>query len=89
MTAVLLQSNKIGSTGWISLRRGNYLRVQGMERGDWLNAFFLPQGESLSIVEDGLFLLPSGAEHVRVEHSELSLRGNGGGVNVDLTRVKG
>jgi len=88
MTAILLQSNKIGSTGWICLRRGNRLKVRGVEEGDGLFAHFKPQGEALSIDEDGLFPFPSEAEHVRVEHRFIVNRKNGGGVNVDLVRVK-
>jgi hypothetical protein len=88
MTAVLLHSNKMGLTGWICLRRGNRLRVSGMEDGDGLFAFFKPQGKPLSIAEDGFFSFPAGAEHVRVEHRFLGARLNGGGVDIDLIRVK-
>ena len=88
MTAVLLQSNKIGSTGWISLRRGNHLEVLGIEDGDRLYAIFKPQGDPLFIDENGVFPLPSEAEHVQLEHRESAKRENGGGVNVDLVRVK-
>ncbi len=87
MTAVLLQSNKIGSTGWICLRRGNRLKVLGIEEGDRLLASFKPQGEELSIVEDGNFPFPAEAEHVLIEHQVASER-ESGGVNVDLVRVK-
>ncbi len=87
MTAVLLQSNKMGLTGWVCLRRGNRLAVSGMEDGDGLFAFFKPQGEELSIVEDGNFPFPAEAEHVRIEHIFLGVR-ESGGVNVDLVRVK-
>ncbi len=89
MTAVLLHSSSMGLTGWICLRRGNRLRVSGMEDGDRLIAFFKPQGEELSIAEDGLFSFPSEAEHVLVEHQEIGVRQNGGGVDIDLIRVKG
>ncbi len=88
MTAVLLQSTKIGSTGWICLRRGNRLKVLGIEDGDRLLANFKPQGEELSIVEDGVFPFPAEAEHVQLQHAEAGSRENGGGVNVDLVRVK-
>ncbi len=88
MTAVLLQSVKKGSTGWICLRRGNRLQVSGMEEGDRLTASFIPPGEELSIVEDGCFSFPAEAEHVQLEHQELASRENGGGVNVDLVQVK-
>ena len=88
MTAVLLQSNKIGSTGWICLRRGNRLKVLGIEDGDRLLANFKPQGEELSIVEDGVFPFPAEAEHVQLLHESVGARQNGGGVNVDLVRVK-
>lgn len=88
MTAVLLQSNKIGSTGWICLRRGNRLKVRGIEDGDRLLANFKPQCEELSIVEDGVFIFPAEAEHVQLQHAEAGPRENGGGVNVDLVQVK-
>lgn len=88
MTAILLHSNKIGSTGWICLRRGNNLKVRGIKEGDQLIAAFLPQGRELSIDEDGLFPFPTEAEHVQIEHRELANRENGGGVNIDLVRVK-
>lgn len=88
MTAVLLQSNKIGSTGWISLRRGNNLKVLGIEDGDELLASFKPPGSKLFIAEDGCFPLPPEAEHVQLEHIKIGQRANGGGVNVDLVRVK-
>lgn len=88
MTAVLLQSNRVGLTGWICLRRGNCLQVSGIEAGDSLMAFFKPQGEELSIDEDGYFFFPPEAEHVLVEHQELGQRESGGGVNVDLIRKK-
>lgn len=88
MTAILLQSNKMGLTGWISLKRGNRLEVSGIEDGDGLFAYFKPQGKPLSIVEDGFFSFPSEAEHVRIEHRFLGGRSNGGGVDVDLVRVK-
>lgn len=88
MTAVLLQSNKIGSTGWISLRRGNSLEVLGMTEGDRLVAGFIPSGEKLSIAEDGVFTLPTEAELVQIEHTQLGVRENGGGVNIDLIKVR-
>ncbi len=88
MTAVLLQSNKMGQTGWVCLRRGNRLEVSGMEDGDGLFAYFKPNGKPLSIVEDGFFSFPDEAEHVRIEHRFLGARENGGGVNVDLVKVK-
>ena len=88
MTAILLQSNKIGSTGWICLRRGNRLKVRGVEDGDRLMASFKPQGKDLSIAEDSLFPFPPEAEHVLIEHYEVANRKNGGGVNVDLVKVK-
>lgn len=88
MTAVLLQSNKMGLTGWICLRRGNRLEVSGIEDGDSLTAFFKPQGEELSIDEDGCFPFPAEAEHVQLQHGKVGARQNGGGVNVDLVRVK-
>lgn len=88
MTAVLLHSVKKGSTGWISLRRGNHLRAQGMEEGDSLTCFFQPQGEPLSFDADGEYLLPTEAEHVQIEHTDIAIRSNGGGVNVDLVRVE-
>ncbi len=87
MTAVLLQSNKTGLTGWISLRRGNYLKVLGIEDGDELLASFKPLGIKLFIAENGLFPLPLGAEHVQLEHAKAGSRENGGGVNVDLVRI--
>ncbi|KKN88088.1 hypothetical protein LCGC14_0251600 [marine sediment metagenome] len=52
-------------------------------------AFFKPQGEELSIAEDGLFPFPVEAEHVLIEHQETGARQNGGGVDIDLVRVKG
>ena len=88
MTAVLLQSNQIGLTGWICLRRGNRLKVSGIEDGDQLIAFFKPQGEELSIDEDGYFPFPSEAEHVLIEHQEAADRSNSGGVDIDLVRVR-
>ncbi len=88
MTAVLLHSIKEGSTGWISLRRGNHLRVAGMEEGDLLMGFFKPQGDPLSFAADGEYLLPASAGHVRIEHQEIATRMNGGGVNVDLVKVE-
>jgi hypothetical protein len=87
MTAVLLQSNKMGLTGWICLRRGNRLEVSGMEDGDGLYAYFKPRGRALSIAADGFFSFPPEAEHVRIEHRFLGARENGGGVNIDLVRV--
>ncbi len=89
MTAVLLRSVKKGSTGWICLRRGNRLKVSGMEEGDRLTAAFIPPGEELSIDEDGCFPFPTEAEHVQLEHTHLGARANGNGVNVDLVQVKG
>ena len=88
MTAVLLQSVKKGSTGWICLRRGNRLQVSGMEEGGRLRASFIPPGEELSIDEDGYFPFPAEAEHVQLEHMDLGSRANGNGVNVDLVQVK-
>lgn len=88
MTAVLLHSVKMGSTGWISLRRGNHLRARGMEEGDAVTCIFQPQGEPLSFDADGDYLLPDEAEHVQIEHTQAAIRANGGGVNVDLVRVE-
>lgn len=88
MTAVLLHSNKMGLTGWISLRRGNHLKVSGIEDGDMLIASFKPQGKELSIDEDGCFPFPDEAEHVQLKHLLVGDRTNGGGVDIDLVRVK-
>lgn len=86
MTAVLLDSVKAGRGGWFPTRRGNGLRVRGMEEGDLLVLHFEP-GDPLSVDEDGAFPLPSGVEMVSVEHVEVAARKNGG-VCVDLIRRK-
>ncbi len=86
MTAILLDSIRIGSTSWFATRRGNGLEVQGMEEGDRLLVSFQPDA-SLSVEEDGIFRLPDGVEMVSVEHVEAATRENGG-VCVDLVKRK-
>lgn len=88
MTAVLLDSVKAGQSGWFAARRGNGLKIQGMEEGDRIIVMFRPAtGEVPSIVEDGFFRLPDGIEYVMIEHVEVAARKNGG-VCVDLVRRK-
>lgn len=87
MTAILLDSVKVGSTSWFPTRRGNCLQVQGMEEGDVLLCTFAPERDPLSVAEDGFFQLPKGVEMVSVEHVEVAARKNGG-VCVDLVRRK-
>lgn len=88
MTAILLDSVKVGSSSWFAARRGNGLKIQGMEDGDRLLVMFDPAiGEVPSIAEDGYFRLPEGVEYVMIEHSEVAARKNGG-VCVDLVRRK-
>lgn len=86
MTAVLLDSVKLGSTSWFPTRRGNGLEVQGMEEGDRILCKFRPD-DSLSVEEDGIFRLPAECEMVQVEHVTVASRKNGG-VCVDLVRRK-
>jgi len=87
MTAVLLDSVKVGITGWFSSRRGNGLKVLGMEDGDRLLVACQPGEEELSVEEDGLLRLPSGVQYVQVQHMMVAERKNGG-VCVDLIRKK-
>lgn len=81
MTAVLLDSRKNGSSGWVSIRTNTHLKAEGIQAGDALRLHFKPEGE-LSVDEDGIFPIPQGVEFVRVEH----IIANGNGVSVDLLR---
>lgn len=59
-----------------------------MEDGDMLGMAFKPQRKGLFVDEDGCFPLPSEAEHVQVTHIKVAERANGGGVDIDLVRMK-
>lgn len=89
MTAVLLDSKIIGATGWISVRRGSFLIVSGIEAGDRLGVSFMPEEEELFVEENGCFPLPKGTSHVRIEHYEAAVRENGSkGVDVDIVKKR-
>ncbi len=85
MTAVLLDSRMQGSTGWISLRTGRFVRASNVETGDKLRVSFMPGGEDLLVEESGTFSLPKDAKFVRIQHEEAVPRAKGvQGVCVDL-----
>lgn len=89
MTAVLLQSRKLGTTGWIAVRGGHALAVSGMEEGDKLKASFLPEEEGLLIEASGRFPLPAGVKFVQVIHLEAATRvSKVGGVSVDIIQMR-
>ncbi|MGD9631358.1 MAG: hypothetical protein AB7V18_19135 [Pyrinomonadaceae bacterium] len=89
MTAVLLESRRLGSTGWIAVRDGHALSVSGMEEGDRLMASFLPEEEGLLIEASGRFPLPASAKFVQVIHQEVATRvSKVGGVCVDIIRIR-
>lgn len=89
MTAVLLDSKRVGSGGWIYLREDRgVIRFNGLLGGDLLSVDFYPAGKELSVDEDGTFPIPEGTERLKVHHLEAAIR-EVGGVNVDLVRTNG
>lgn len=85
MTAVMLDSRVAGSTGWISLRTGRFVRVSRLETGDRLRVSFMPGGEDLLVEESGTFSLPQEAKFLQIKHEEAVVRAKGvQGVCVDI-----
>lgn len=89
MTAVLLDSRKMGSGGWVFLKEdGLALQVSGMLSGDRVGVAIHPQGEELFIAENSTLLLPEGVVRLRATHYEAVQR-ESGGVCIDLVRSNG
>ena len=89
MIAVLIDSRKIGSSGWINVRSTQKVRVRGMQGGDQVLIHWgsdgIPQlysmvDKSLIVNEDTTFLI-NGQEVVKAEIVKVS---EGSRIYVDL-----
>lgn len=89
MTAVLLNSRKVGAVGWVFLRGDNLsLHASGMKDGDELSILTHPSGGELSIVADGTYPLPVGVKRIKALHV-FAVERDEGGVNLDVVRNNG
>ena len=89
MIAVLIDSRKIGSSGWINVRSTQTIRVTGMQEGDEMlihgrglkdNQLYSMVDKSLIVNEDTTFLI-NGQEVVKAEIEKVS---EGSRIYVDL-----
>ncbi|MEK0324163.1 MAG: hypothetical protein QQN63_00530 [Nitrosopumilus sp.] len=55
MIAVLIDSRKIGSSGWINVRSTQAIRVRGMQGGDQVLIHWGSDGIPLEVLDDGEF----------------------------------
>lgn len=57
MIAVLIDSRKVGSSGWINVRSSLAVRVRGMQEGDHIRMHANFPYEPVDIMEDEIFNL--------------------------------
>ena len=55
MIAVLIDSRKVGSSGWINVRSTQKVRVQGMQEGDQVLVHWGGERTPLEVLGDGEF----------------------------------
>lgn len=63
--------------------------MSGIADGDVLVIIVAPTGEELSVDEDGIFILPAGADMMKVKHVRAAGERENGGVSVDLVKADG
>jgi hypothetical protein len=71
MIAVLIDSRKVGSSGWINVRSTQKVRVSGMQEGDQLLIHWGSDGIPLEVLGDGEFPV-NGEMNVKAEIVKVS-----------------
>lgn len=71
MIAVLIDSRKVGTSGWINVRSTQKILVQGMEEGDHLIIYSGDTAEPIVVMEDCEIPL-TGQKNVRAEIVKIS-----------------
>lgn len=82
MIAVLIDSRKLGSSGWINVRSSQRILVRGMQRGDNIYIYYSPDDKRMfnKVVSDCEISL-NGEKMVKAEIVKIS---EGSRIYVDL-----
>lgn len=67
MIAVLIDSRKVGESGWINVRSSQTLRIQGMQEGDEVRLHNVVKEGPLPVFEDQEIAIGNGRANTAVK----------------------